>query len=286
MEEITRTYKIYAHINKVNQKIYIGQTCCKYINFRWRNDEGYKQSPHFYNAIKKYGWSNFEHIILFDNITNYEIADIIEQELIRKYKTTQSQYGYNLSSGGSFGRTLSEETKQKIRLSKLGERNPNYNKKFSPEMLHKLSCGHKNIKQSPEWIAKRVCYGERNGMYGKHLSDETKNKISNKIRGGKNISAKKCYLFSNYTPLKEFECLNYAYDYTTKGQSYCRHHRLNGIILNDEKIFILTEEEFANFLKWCKENNKSTSTIQLRYDAYNEFFNIKDKYINGDTKNE
>lgn len=60
---------------------------------------------------------------------------------------------------------------------------------------------------------------------------------------------KKCYLFSNYTPLKEFECLNYAYDYTTKGQSYCRHHRLNGIILNDEKIFILTEEEFANFLK-------------------------------------
>lgn len=280
MAETKRTYKIYAHINKINQKIYIGQTCCKYINSRWRGGEGYKQSPYFYNAIKKYGWNNFDHIILFDNITDYEIADAIEQELIKKYKTAQSQYGYNLSSGGSFGRTLSEETKQKMRMSKLGERNPNYNKKFSPEMLYKLSCGHKNIKQTPEWIAKRTCSGEKNGMYGKHLSDETKKKISDKTKGGKNASAKKCYLFSNYTSLKEFECLTYAYNYTTKGNSYCRKHRLNGIILNDEKMFILTKEELDEFLKWCKENNKTINTIQSRYDAYNEFFLIKDEYIN------
>ena len=51
--------------------------------------------------------------------------------------------------------------------------------------------------------------------------------------------------------------------------------------------FSMCKEKFyANFLKWCKENNKSTSTIQLRYDAYNEFFKIKDKYINGDAKDE
>ena len=42
------------------------------------------------------------------------------------------------------------------------------------------------------------------------------------------------------------------------------------------------ERIWANFLKWCKENNKSINTIQQRYDAYNEFFKIKDEYIKGE----
>lgn len=50
--------------------------------------------------------------------------------------------------------------------------------------------------------------------------------------------------------------------------------------------FNMCEEKFyANFLKWCKENNKTINTIQSRYDAYNEFFLIKDEYI-GKTKEE
>lgn len=40
------------------------------------------------------------------------------------------------------------------------------------------------------------------------------------------------------------------------------------------------ERIWANFLKWCKKNNKTINTIQQRYDAYNEFFKIKDKIIN------
>lgn len=32
-------------------------------------------------------------------------------------------------------------------------------------------------KQSPEWIAKRIKYGEDNGMYGKHHTEESKAKI-------------------------------------------------------------------------------------------------------------
>ena len=39
------------------------------------------------------------------------------------------------------------------------------------------------------------------------------------------------------------------------------------------------ERLYANFLKWCKENNKNINTIQSRYDAYNEFFLIKDGYL-------
>ena len=37
-------------------------------------------------------------------------------------------------------------------------------------------------KQSPEWIEKRKMFGERNGMFGKHHSEETKEKISKAMK--------------------------------------------------------------------------------------------------------
>ena len=36
-----KVYCVYAHINKVNGKMYIGQTC-QDINRRWRDGDGYK----------------------------------------------------------------------------------------------------------------------------------------------------------------------------------------------------------------------------------------------------
>lgn len=40
-------------------------------------------------------------------------------------------------------------------------------------------------KQTPEWIEKRKMFGEKNGMYGKHHTEETKKKISEKLKGRK-----------------------------------------------------------------------------------------------------
>ena len=40
-------------------------------------------------------------------------------------------------------------------------------------------------KQTPEWIAKRIRYGEANGMYGKHHTEESKNKMRVKLTGRK-----------------------------------------------------------------------------------------------------
>ena len=34
------------------------------------------------------------------------------------------------------------------------------------------------------------------------------------------------------------------------------------------------EKLWVNFLEWCKENNKKITSIQSRYDAYNEYFLI------------
>ena len=61
-------YTIYIHKNKINNKVYIGQTS-QNPKKRWDNGRGYQSSPKFYNAILKYGWDNFEHIILYTNLT-------------------------------------------------------------------------------------------------------------------------------------------------------------------------------------------------------------------------
>ena len=276
MNNINKQYKIYAHINKINGKVYIGQTCYRNINQRWRHGEGYKHSPHFYNAIQKYGWENFEHIILFEDICGYELADVIERELIQKYQSNNSEYGYNISSGGSYGRTLTDETKNKIRISKIGDKNPNYQKSPSYITRQRMSASHKGIKQSDEWINKRKRVGEQNGMYGRTLSKESKELISKKTKGGNNPSAKRCFLFSNIDDLKEYECLSYAYKTINMGTKYCRNHRLSGIYEKETGriVFILTEVEFAEFNKWLEENDKELdiTNIQSRYDAYNEYF--------------
>lgn len=98
-ENEINNFKIYAHINKINGKIYIGQT--KRTPYERFGNNGIQYKPQiFYRAIQKYGWNNFEHVILFDNLSS-EMANIIETELIKKYKTTDSNFGYNILPGGN-----------------------------------------------------------------------------------------------------------------------------------------------------------------------------------------
>lgn len=100
-------YCIYCHTNKINGMRYIGQTHdCKR---RWF-PSNYKGCVKFYYAIQKYGWKNFEHEILEDNLTLDE-ANKREEYYIKLYNTIEN--GYNLKSGG-FNNELSEESRKKI----------------------------------------------------------------------------------------------------------------------------------------------------------------------------
>ncbi len=51
--------------------------------------------------------------------------------------------------------------------------------------LYELIPSHLGVKQSEEWVEKRKRFGSENGMYGKHHTDETKKKISEKTKGRK-----------------------------------------------------------------------------------------------------
>ena len=105
---MNKNYKIYMHKNKVNGKVYIGQTYTTLQARFGKNGIRYMGCPVFWNAIQKYGWDNFEHIILKDNILNSEEANELEKYYISLYNSTNSNNGYNIQLGGS------EQTKLSI----------------------------------------------------------------------------------------------------------------------------------------------------------------------------
>ena len=130
MRQNNRNWVVYAHKNKINKKIYIGITGQK-PERRWRNGQGYKTSTYFYNAIQKYGWNNFEHIILQFNLTQQE-AEQKEKYYIQKYNTLNDAYGYNIKNGGKLNQGLSKQGRKKIsQSSKKNWQNPEFKQKQS-----------------------------------------------------------------------------------------------------------------------------------------------------------
>lgn len=107
-------YYVYVHISPNNKK-YFGITK-QYPASRWRNGYGYASSPHFFNAILKYGWNNFQHIILADNLSK-EWACKLEQDLIAKYQSNNPEHGYNICNGGdgTNGYHHTEQYKENLR---------------------------------------------------------------------------------------------------------------------------------------------------------------------------
>lgn len=83
---------IYMHKNKFNGKVYIGQTFQDNPNNRWQNGHGYIKQPKFFSDIIKYGWLNFEHSILEQDLTQQE-ANEREDFWIKHFNSCKN--GYN-----------------------------------------------------------------------------------------------------------------------------------------------------------------------------------------------
>lgn len=164
-------YTVYMHISPSGKR-YIGITSTK-PEKRWQNGNGYKGQV-FYNAIKKYGWDNFEHIIIATDLSE-EQAKEMEIELIREWDSTNRDKGYNITKGGegANGLTRTEEHKRKLSEANKG-------RTHTEEARKKISEANKGKIVSEE--AKRKMSeakkGENHPMYGKHSTEETKRKIS------------------------------------------------------------------------------------------------------------
>lgn len=130
-----KNFTVYKHINKINNKAYVGITS-KSAHKRWANGKGYSSCRRFNNAIKKYGWDSFEHIIVKTGLTKAS-AIRLEREIIKRENLSDPAYGYNLTSGGEHF-LHGESTKRK-----MSEHRKAMKGHFSKEAREALSKGLK-----------------------------------------------------------------------------------------------------------------------------------------------
>lgn len=128
-------YKIYKYTNKINGKVYIGQTRQSITARAMGKGWGYKKCPHFFNAIQKYGWENFVCEILHENL-NRSDADILEQQYIDQFK----DHSYNIDKGGkSKGpHTNNIDVREKISISMNGKNKGEKNGMFGVDSPNRV----------------------------------------------------------------------------------------------------------------------------------------------------
>lgn len=164
MEVKMEKYIVYKRTNKINGKVYIGQTQ-RTLEERWANGNGYHGSIKFFSAIKKYGPDNFEHEILKSNLTKEE-ADYWEEYYIKEFDSIEE--GYNLKTGGSHCE-YSEESRQKMSTNHAdvsGEKNPMYGKHHSEESKLKMSQNRHDKTGADSPFAKRIRCIETDEIFG------------------------------------------------------------------------------------------------------------------------
>ena len=225
MEEKKRC--IYLHRNKINGKSYVGQTVHQdNLEKRTYTDgSGYKgknkngNDSKFWRAIQKYGWDNFEHIILEKDIPTLKLANEKEQYWINYYDSYNNGYNSTLGGDGAKGRTFSDEEKKyrselysgsgNPMYGMRGELAPSYGRKLSDEAKKKISeanrgkiVSNETRKKLSETRKRMNLVGENSSMYGKHHTDDTKTRLSelasarmknNELRGQISSTLKEYY---------------------------------------------------------------------------------------------
>ena len=242
------------HINKINNKKYIGLSKDPFK--RWGKDgSGYKNNKQvlFSRAIKKYGWDNFDHIVLYENLTKEQACDL-EIELIKEYNTQNPDYGYNIQPGGqlgNFGVVFSEESRKKMSEARKGRKLSEEQKKLISERLK----GHKPAKFSEEFIQKQR---ERN--LGKIMSEETKQKISKTLSGIKKSSETRIKMSENHANCVEVYCPEYdmIFHSITEAENFtgASHQNINKCLKGERKSagkHKITKEK----LHWIKTKNNN-----------------------------
>lgn len=154
---------IYLVTNRLTGKQYVGQTLHEDIETRWNQHRRVCEKSlgrYIASAYKKYGIENFKFMIVcicFDNACND-----LEEYYIKKFNSLAPN-GYNLKEGGRNSKH-SEESKQLMSQNRKG--------KGLGIIYTEEICRQRSERQM----------GEKNPNFGKQLSDEQKQKISERMQ--------------------------------------------------------------------------------------------------------
>jgi group I intron endonuclease len=182
-------YGIIYRVTGPTGKIYIGQTVQRLERRKsfhaFRAKKGDKRQA-FQIAILEHGFSSFawEEI---DQAENQEELNQKEKQWIAHYNSADPAYGYNGTAGG-IKTVYSAETRRKMSAAMRGK------KRGPPAEGHrqKLSEALKGKKRSPEHCRKisESKKGDKHPMFGKHHTEEAKQKISEAMKRYRNKGKK------------------------------------------------------------------------------------------------
>ena len=131
---------IYKWVNKVNGKIYVGQS--RNLSDRFSRYYRGEFNSYMKRAIEKYGFENFDIEILERNVSLHEL-DLLEQYWMDYYQSYHRDKGYNICpiAGNTRGTKRTQETRKKMSEAakkKRPEQCSRYGKPIPPELKEKL----------------------------------------------------------------------------------------------------------------------------------------------------
>lgn len=179
---------IYMYTNLITGKKYVG----KAKDFDKRYKEHLKYDEQLIDKkINEYGIENFKIEILIENVQDNDKLNEYEKFFIKRKRSHVSYgTGYNRTWGGDGGDTLSgmtdeqrKEHSRKMSEARKGDKNPMYGKPRSEETKQKLSESLKGKPSKPRSEeTKRKISQSLKGKTRKPLSEEHKQKMSESLK--------------------------------------------------------------------------------------------------------
>ncbi len=208
---------IYCARNILNGKVYIGQTTrCIKARKEQHISEANNKDYCFAKALREYGLHGFNWEVLCNveaptRLVLKEYLYIAEQMFIKQYDSMNRNNGYNSTRGGvgSIGFKHNEISKKKMRDAEqnIGEKNPMFGKHHTGETKKKI--GEKNAgKQRTEEMKQKMSKAH----IGNHHTEETKRKQSEANKG-------KCISLESRKKQSESMKKKYIFDAEFKNKS-------------------------------------------------------------------
>ena len=283
------SHYVYAIVNKINLKLYFG-------SHSW---EGTGVDKNYYGsgtaikrAVKKYGKDNFiVYPIKFYNTV--EECRSAEQELLTKYNIANNPYCYNLKNGAIGWTSEDVKGKNNPMYGRTGEKHPNYGKRgkgttnygkhHTEETRKKISQAHKGKTVSEEHRKKlsqaktgekHPLYGKRGKdtpRYGKHHTEETRQKMSQAHKGennpwyGKHLSEEHRLKIAQANKGRKFsEEHRQKLSQVQKGKTLSEEHRKNLLqSMNYKKIPVVAIQKDTGKIRIFESQNECARQLKL-----------------------
>ena len=143
---------IYCIVNKINNKVYIGQTKQKFVKRYWHHLWCLRKNKHdnryLQKSFNKYGGQNFKFIVIHVLCTNEDINEL-EKNYIKKYNSFKNGYNLTLGGDGALGckmpKDYVEKMRERNRIANLGKKHSEETKRImSSKRIENLKNGQKH----------------------------------------------------------------------------------------------------------------------------------------------